>query len=62
MSIAKLFLKEHKHRFYCDATAEQAWRDAVSCGCSAAGGYVEFADGSRLIRDPMAGSIVATDS
>lgn len=56
-----MYLREHKHRFYCDATAEQAWADAVSRGTKV-GTTVVFADGSRLVRDPMAGSIAALDS
>lgn len=60
MSIAKEFLAANKNRFYCDAQAPKAWVDAASQGNKISATVVEFSDGSRLMGDPMAGSIVAT--
>lgn len=62
MSEAKQFLAENGQRFRCDATADQAWRDAVSLGQLVSTNVITFADGSRLVCDPMACSIVATDT
>lgn len=60
MSLAKTFLAENATRFYCDARAAGAWADAAELGDMIDRQTIQFADGSRLIRDPLACSIVAT--
>ena len=57
MSQAKEIVSRNKTGLFDDATAPAAWAAISTHGTPRGPNRVDFADGSRVVRDPMSGAV-----